>query len=145
MRPLILTFFVLFGIGTAIYGFDRKDDIKLIEKQIVTGASRVMANDAHWIETNMDPNARYIGYDGTILGRGELIDIFNKKFWHYDSLVYSQIDTRIYGDTAISTFKVVQRASFKGTSVNGSFFCTYVFQKQGRSFFPSYVPSGSQR
>ena len=93
----------------------------------------MIKNDHTWIERTFDEKAIYTGGDGTVLTKPQLIELFKARDWHYESANTEDVKVQLFGDTAIMTGWGSQKASYKGTPVNGKTRFTHtVIKRQGQ-------------
>ena len=82
-------------------------------------------NDASFTEHSLAENYIAIGPLGEVITKGEVVAARRTSKLHYESVEFSEVAVRVYGDTAI----VTARAEVKGTDLGQDFSGPYRFTR----------------
>jgi hypothetical protein len=82
-------------------------------------------NDATFTEHSLAENYIAIGPLGDVITKGDVVTARRTSKLHYESVEFSEVAVRVYGDTAI----VTARAEVKGTDLGQDFSGPYRFTR----------------
>jgi hypothetical protein len=85
----------------------------------------MVKNDATFTEHSLAENYIAIGPLGDVITKGDVVAARRTSKLHYESVEFSEVAVRVYGDTAI----VTARAEVKGTDLGQDFSGPYRFTR----------------
>ncbi len=133
---LIVAFFIAMGSlaisqkkNTASISIEdgTKKEILEIEKE---RNQAIISGDAAALERMTSDDYTFITLRGELRTKAEIIQGFKTGSFHYDSREISDLNVRVYGNSAIVTGRSIQKGSENGKDYSGDYRFTRVYEKQ---------------
>lgn len=90
----------------------------------------ILNGDAATLERMTSDDYTFITLRGELRTKSEIVKGFQSGSFKYDSRTISDLNVRVYGDTAIVTGRATQKGSERGTDYSGDYRFTRVYVKQ---------------
>src|SRR5215470_4108425 len=87
-------------------------------------------NDTKFTEQALADNYIAIGPLGTVVTKGDMVDVHRRSKLHYEFIDVTEMLVRIYGETAVVTAKAEVKGSDFGEDFSGPYRYTRVWVKQ---------------
>lgn len=90
----------------------------------------ILNGDAATLERMTSDDYTFITLRGELRTKSEIVKGFQSGSFKYDSRTISDLNVRVYGDTAIVTGRATQKGSERGKDYSGDYRFTRVYVKQ---------------
>jgi uncharacterized protein (TIGR02246 family) len=90
----------------------------------------ILSGDAATLEGMTSDDYTFITLRGELRTKSEIVKGFQSGSFKYDSRTISDLNVRVYGDTAIVTGRAIQKGSERGKDYSGDYRFTRVYVKQ---------------
>lgn len=124
---LLLTFAVLLPSATLALDFDESEQIKAVERQM--GAA-LIKNDLATLAELLAEDWQFVGAEGEIVGRDEVLGALRSGQLKFDSYELSGMKVRMYGDTAVVIASGASKGSMAGEAFDERDVFTDVFVRR---------------
>jgi ketosteroid isomerase-like protein len=104
-----------------------KDEILELEKE---RNRAIISGDAVALERMTSDDYTFITLRGELRTKAEIVQGFKSGSFHYDSREISDLNVRVYGNTAIVTGRSIQKGKENGKDYSGDYRFTRVYVKQ---------------
>ena len=104
-----------------------KDEILELERQ---RNRAIISGDAVALERMTSDDYTFITLRGELRTKAEIVQGFKSGSFHYDSREISDLNVRVYGNTAIVTGRSIQKGKENGKDYSGDYRFTRVYVKQ---------------
>ncbi len=133
---------VVYSLGLAVYllsscalALGQNADAALSSEQEIKAleADRnraILTGDAAALERMTSDDYTFITLRGELRTKAEIVRGFQSGSFKYDSRTISDLNVRVYGDTAIVTGRSTQKGSENGKDYSGDYRFTRVYVKQ---------------
>ena len=91
----------------------------------------IISGDAAALERMTSDDYTFITLRGELRTKAEIVQGFKTGSFHYESRQISDLDVRVYGNSAVVTGRSVQKGSENGKDYSGDYRFTRVYVKQG--------------
>ena len=128
---LAFTTFAYAGIEDRAAG---KADVEAIRKIEEERNQAIIHGDAAALERMTSDDYTFVTLRGEMLGKSEIVRNFSTGAAKYQSRTISDLNIRVYGDSAVVTGRAVQKGAENGKDYSGDYWFTRVYVRQGRSW-----------
>lgn len=104
---------------------DDQQVLRQLERDSMEASKR---RDTAWMERHLTDDYTWTSPDGTISNKVQ--DIANSKYLTFDSFDLSDMQVRVYGDTAVVTGVATIKGKFKDQDISGAYRFTDTFVKR---------------
>ena len=104
-----------------------KNEILALEKE---RNQAIVSGDAATLERLTSEDYTFITLRGELRTKKEIVQGFKSGSFHYDSRDISDLNVRVYGDTAVVTGRSTQKGKENGKDYSGAYWFTRVYVKQ---------------
>ncbi len=113
-----------------MYG-NAQDEIKKLEQE---RNQAIVRNDAAALDRMSSADYTVINLRGELLNKTQIVDGFKSGAIKYDSRELSDLNVRVYGNTAVVTGRITQKAMENGKDTSGEHRFTRVLVKEKGSW-----------
>ena len=92
----------------------------------------ITSGDAAALERMTSDDYTFITLRGELRTKAEIVQGFKSGSFHYDSRQISDLNVRVYGDTAVVTGRAIQNGKENGKDYSGDYRFTRVYVKKDR-------------
>ena len=107
---------------------DTKEEILRIERE---RNRAIISGDANALDRMTSDDYTFITLRGELRTKPEIIQGFKSGSFHYDSRQISELNVRVYGNTAVVTGRSNQKGRENGKDYSGDYRFTRVYARQG--------------
>ena len=104
-----------------------KAEILEIEKE---RNQAIISGDAAALERMTSDDYTFITLRGELRTKAEIVQGFKTGSFHYESRQISDLNVRVYGNSAVVTGRSIQKGSENGKDYSGAYWFTRVYVKQ---------------
>jgi ketosteroid isomerase-like protein len=105
----------------------KTDEILKLEKE---RNQAIIRGDAVALERMTSDDYTFITLRGELRTKAEIVQGFKSGSFHYDSREISDLNVRVYGNTAVVTGRSIQKGKENGKDYSGDYRFTRVYVKQ---------------
>ena len=131
MKKTILIGLALLGLGLGGLAFGQdtqsQEEIRKLEEE---RNRAILAGDFATLERMTSDDYTFITLRGEMRTKAEIVQGFKSGTFHYQSREISDLNVRVYGDTAVVTGRSTQKGLENGKDYSGNYWFTRVYVKQ---------------
>jgi ketosteroid isomerase-like protein len=124
---LALAMFVTAQSRNAVADSDKQEILRIERER----NEAIIRGDAAALERMTSDDYTFITLRGELRTKAEIVQGFKSGSFHYDSREISDLNVRIYGNTAVVTGRSNQKGHENGKDYSGDYRFTRVYSKQG--------------
>jgi ketosteroid isomerase-like protein len=108
-----------------------KSDVETIRKLEEERNQAIIHGDAAALERMTSDDYTFVTLRGEMLGKAEIVRNFSSGAAKYQSRTISDLNIRVYGNSAVVTGRAVQEGAENGKDYSGDYWFTRVYVRQG--------------
>lgn len=117
-------------IQTTRSGAGQKSNDEQAVRQVLNGvAAALTRNDAAALDRVYADSYTLVNESGELTTKAPRLAAIKSGELKYESVGFDEVDVRLYGDTAVTTYRVTSKGQLKGEAFGGQFRATSTYVK----------------
>ena len=119
----------VFSQTTRISAGQKGDDEQAVRQVLNEVSAALTRNDTAPLDRIYADSYTLVNESGELTTKAPRIAAIKSGELKYESVVFDEVDVRLYGDTAVATYRVTSKGQLKGQAFGGQFRATSTYVK----------------
>ena len=135
MKHILLVVAMLIAVPTLVLGqttksTNQKDNGEQAVRQLLNEISAALRrNDAAALDRSYADSYTLVYEDGVLTTKAPRLAAIKSGELKYESVSFDEVNVRLYGNTAVATYRVTSKGKSKGQDIGGQFQATSTYMK----------------
>lgn len=129
VAALVAVSALVFGPTMRGKASQKGDDEQTVRKIIDELSAAVGRNDVDALNRIYADGYTFVSEAGVMTTKAQRLAAMKSGTLKYESVVFDEVNVRVYGDTAVATYRVTTKGQANGQDVSGQFRATITFAK----------------